>query len=274
MQHNGGLHHAPCPCDIRAMTAAPRLIACIALTLLALPSTQVEAQAQSTKRFGLSSFERVQVEGDIIVEIVASPSISAVAEGPSTALDTLTLDVRERTLTIRQAFEGPYGQRRSNAAGGTGPVRIRLSAQNLSAISLAGAGSITATGLRGPSVQVVVDGAGSINATIPDGTAVSSRAVGSGAITLSGRARSLTAVTNGAASINAAALPVRDLTVQSVGSGASHFAASATANIFAMGSANVTVDGTPRCTVRNAGAGTIACGTDARNRLPQRGDAR
>ena len=259
------------------MTSAPRLTPATALALLALGLTAsgpATAQAQSTKRFGLSSFERVLVEGDMIVDIVASPSISAVAEGPSSALDALRLDVRERTLTIRQAFEGPYGQRRPNAAGGTGPVRIRLSAQNLSSISLAGSGSITATGLRGPSVQIVVDGAGSINATIPNGTAVSSRAVGSGAITLSGLARTLTAVTNGAASIDASALPVRDLSVQSVGSGASHFAASTTADVFAMGSANVTVAGTPRCTVRNSGAGTISCGDDARSRLPQRGDAR
>lgn len=230
------------------------------------------AQTVQTKRFGISSFERVEVQGDMIVEITSSPSISAVAEGAPEALETLSLEVRERTLVIRHAFEGAFGQRQRQGQG-VGPVRIRLTAQNLSAASLAGSGILRVQGLRGPSVQLMLDGAGSMEAVIPDGAAVSSRAVGSGSITLSGQARTLSAVTNGAASINAAALPVRDLTVQAVGSGASHFAASVTANIFTMGSANVTVDGTPRCTVRNAGAGTIACGTDARNRLPQRGDA-
>ncbi|QJQ32209.1 hypothetical protein GV829_06870 [Sphingomonas lacunae] len=233
----------------------------------------VEAQTLQTKRFGLSSFERVEVQGDMIVEISASPSISAVAEGPSTALDTLSLEVRERTLVIRHAFEGSYGQRQAHGQG-SGPVRVRLTAQNLSSVSLAGSGTVRVEGLRGSSIQLVVDGAGSIAGSIPDGAVVSSRAVGSGSITLSGRARSLTAITNGAASINAAGLPVRDLTVQAVGSGASSFAASATANIFAMGSANVAVSGRPRCTVRNAGAGTIACGDDARSRLPQSADNR
>lgn len=239
--------------------------------LLAFAAAQpAAAQSLQSKRFGISSFERIEVQGDMIVEITPSNAISAVAEGDSNALDTLSLEVRERTLLIRQSFEGSYGARRPSSGG---PLRLRITAQNLSAATLAGSGSIRVRGLRGPAVMLVVDGAGSIDAEIPDGADVSSRAVGSGTITIAGRARTLTAVTNGAASINAMALPVRDLTVQAVGSGASHFAASATANIFAMGSANVTVDGAPRCTVRNTGAGTIACGDDARNRLPQRADA-
>jgi hypothetical protein len=243
----------------------------IAAVLLCVPAPS-HAQTIQTKRFGLSSFERVEVQGDMIVEISSSPSISAVAEGTSDALDTLSLEVRERTLVIRHAFEGAYGQRQRQGQG-VGLVRIRLTAQNLSAVSLAGSGALRVEGLRGPSIQLVVDGAGSIHAGIPDGASINTRAVGSGSISLTGRARSLNAVTNGAASINAASLSVRDLTVQAVGSGASSFAASGTANIFAMGSANVSVSGQPRCTVRNAGAGTIACGDDARNRLPQRGDA-
>lgn len=263
------MHPLPRPCHTLGMNhRLPCLILPVAL-VLGGAAGPAAAQSMQTKRFGLSSFERVEVQGDMIVEISASPSISAVAEGSPEALDTLALDVRERTLVIRQDFGGSYGAHRPAA---TGPVRIRLTAQNLAAVTLAGSGTVRVQGLRGPSIQLVADGAGSIDATIADGAAVSSRAVGSGTITLSGRARTLTAVTNGAASINAAALPVRDLTVQAVGSGASRFAASASANIFAMGSANVTVDGAPRCTVRNSGAGTIACGDNARNRLPQRSD--
>jgi hypothetical protein len=240
-------------------------VALLAALGIASPAS---AQAQITKRYGLTSFDRIEVQGDMIVEITPSSSISAVAEGTSDALDSLQLEVRERTLYIQQGFEGSYGPRRSTS----GPVHIRLTAQNLSVARMIGSGSIRVQGLRGPLVQLVLDGAGGIDATVPTGTEVSARAVGSGTITLTGRAQTFTALTNGAATINAAALPVRDLTVQSVGSGGGSFAASGTAHVSATGSASISVSGQPQCTVRNAGAGTISCGDNARNRLPQRGD--
>lgn len=235
-----------------------------AALLVPLPAG-AQGSANLTKRFGITSFDRVVVLGDMVVDITPSRSISAEAEGTRDALDSLVVEVQSRTLTIRQGYEGAYGHRERSDA----PVRIHVTAQNLASVSLTGSGSIRVDGLRGADVGVQLDGAGTIAATISDGVDVRARTMGSGTVTLAGQARSLTAVTNGAATLDAAALTVRALDVRAVGSGASRFAATGTAAITAMGAANVTVTGNPQCTVRNLGAGRVECGSDVRNHLPQ-----
>ena len=233
--------------------------------LLPSPAAFAQSPAMHSKRFGLTSFESVQIEGDMVVDITASHSISATAEGSRDAIETLSMEVSNRRLIIRQRAVGPYGAPRA----GQGPIRIRLTAQNLNAITLAGSGIVRADGLRGPNIRLMLDGAGSLSATIADGTDIFARTVGSGSIILSGRAQRLTAASNGSSGIDAAALTVRQLDVRAVGSGASRFAATGTATIFAMGTTSVTVSGNPQCTVQNAGAGSIDCGTNIRDRLPQ-----
>jgi hypothetical protein len=223
----------------------------------------VPAHADS-KRYGITSYDRIEVRGDMIVEINPSHLISAVAEGSRAALETLTLDVVDRTLIVSQRSEGAFGPRRA----ADGPIRLRLTAQNLAAIDLRGAGQVTARHLRGPQIVVALDGPGRIDAAILAGTAVATRSTGSGSITLSGRARSLQATVSGSSSIDAARLDVRDLVVRASGTGASRFAAISTARVIATGEAMVDVSGRPRCTVSNTGAGTVACGAGQRSALP------
>lgn len=229
------------------------------------PGAHAQPLGLTTKRFGLTSFEAVQIEGNMTVEITPSHSISATAEGSRDAIETLSMEVNNRRLVIRQRTEGPYGAPRM----GQGPIRIRLTAQNLNAITLAGSGVVRADGLRGPTVRFALDGAGSLSATVPAGTEIFARAIGSGSIILSGRGQRLTASTNGSGGIDASALTVRNLDVQAVGSGASRFAATGTARISAMGTTSITVTGNPQCTVQNSGAGSIDCGPNIRDRLPQ-----
>ena len=93
-------------------------------------------------------------------------------------------------------------------------------------------------------------------------------AEGPGTITLSGRSQSLRAIVAGSGAVHASALRVRDLTVHSTGTGTSHFAASGRVDITASGAAGVDVAGAPRCTVNNAGAGTVSCGVRQRDALP------
>lgn len=217
-----------------------------------------------TKQFGLTSYERIEVRGDMIVEIVPSTSISAVAEGTRAALETLDLTVRNRTLVVSQRSMGAYGPRRAS----DGPLRIRLTAQNLGSIDLRGSGQVRATGLRGTEVMVTLEGAGRIEAEISRGIDVATRVEGPGTVVLSGRSRSLRAIVAGAGAVDASGLPVRDLEVRSNGTGGSRFAASGNATVIAIGAANVEVAGAPRCTVTNNGAGTVTCGVRQREALP------
>lgn len=220
-----------------------------------------------TKRFGLTSFDRVEISGDMIVEIAPSNRISAVAEGSRVSLETLDMEVRNRVLLVSQRSMGAYGPRRAS----DGPLRIRLTAQNLGAVDLRGSGQLRVTGLRGREVVVTLHGAGTIDAAVPAGLRVSTRVEGPGTITLTGRSQSLIAIVAGSGSVDASGLAVRDLDVRSNGTGTSSFAANGRVRVIALGAANVTVAGAPRCTVTNSGAGTVECGVRQRDALPTTG---
>lgn len=236
-----------------------------AVLLLALLAAALPAAAHAdTKRFGITSYERIEVRGDMIVDISASHLIGAVAEGSREALDTLSLEVVNRTLVVSQRSEGRYGPRQA----ADGPVHVRLTAQNLASVDLRGSGQVTATRLRGQTVSISLDGAGRIVAAIPAGTSVTTRSVGSGTIVLSGRTRTLLATAAGSSTIDASALQTTDLTARANGTGASRFAASSTARVIASGQATIVVAGRPRCTVTNTGAGTVSCGANQRSALP------
>ena len=227
----------------------------------------VPAQA-NTRTFGLTSFDRIEIYGDMVVEIIPDNRITAVANASRASLETLSMEVSNRILTVRQVSEGVYGPRTTAA---DGPISIRITAQNLSAIVVRGSAQVTAAGLRGREILITTDGAARVTATIPSSEAVLLRSTGSGEITVSGRTQRLRATTNGAGAIDASALAARDLDVQVVGTGNSSFAASATATILAQGAAGATVTGRPRCEVRNTGAGTTSCGAAARGSAAPRG---
>ncbi len=239
------------------------LVASLLLALAASPATA------DTRRIGITSYTRIVVLGDMVVDVVPDYRLYAQADGSRDALDTLDLDVSNDTLTISQAAEGPFGPRRTDA----GPIHIRLTGQNISDITLRGAGSLTVGQLRGSDITVGLDGAGTINASVTAGGNIRTRASGSGTITLTGRADSLEGAVTGSASIVAADLALRDLTLRQTGTGSSSFAASRTASIIATGQANVTVAGRARCTVNNLGAGNVSCGADQRRALPGAGES-
>ena len=234
------------------------------LSLTTLAAVVAAPAHADTKRFGLTSYDRIEVRGDMIVDIAPSNRISAIAEGSRTSLETLDMVVVGRVLRVSQRSTGAYGPRRA----ADGPLRIRLTAQNLASVDLRGSGQVRAVGLRGREVIVRLEGAGTIAATVPAGLAVSTRVEGPGTISLSGRSQSLRAIVAGSGAVDASALQVRDLIVHSNGTGISRFAASGRADITAIGAAGVDVVGAPRCTVNNAGAGTVSCGVRQRDALP------
>ena len=236
----------------------------LSAAVMAIGTLCASPAAADTKRFGITSYDRIEVIGDMVVDITPSHLISAVAEGNRADLDVLDIAVRNRVLVIRNALEGPYGQRPRLVR----PVRIRLTAQNLSAVSINGGAQVTVSGLRTDHTSLAVNGVGRINATGVTGRAIDLSLNGAGEITVTGRVTTASSNVAGAGQIDASALLARDLEVRAAGGGHSRYAASTTATVFASGAANVTVTGDPRCTVNNLGAGTIACGNRQRNTLP------
>lgn len=232
-----------------ALAAAP-------LALFATPGHAV------VKRIGITSFDAVEVDGDMAVEITSSPRTGAIVEGSSRAIDTLGLEVTNRTLRIRMLSEGPFGPRRAS----DGPVVVRITSPSLRSITVNGSAQVSAQGLRGDNIGIAMTGPGRVHASGVTAQTVSLRTTGAGGITIAGQARDLRATVSGAADIDASALQARGLEVNANGSGSSKFAARDTARVVAVGAVNVAVAGSPRCTVNNVGSGTVTCGNDARRR--------
>lgn len=249
------------------MTRLPfALGAALSLLTLATPA------AADQRRFGLLSFDAIDVQGDMVVEVRPDYRIAAVAEASREAIEALSLEVRDRTLYIRQSAEGAFGPVRADR----GPVTIRLTAQNLRSITMRGAGLVTVERLQGDSVRVDLTGAGQLTVNGIDARDLTVRGTGNGGITLAGRARMMRASATGATSIDAAALTVEQLTARGVGSGAALYTATRTADLQAAGSYGITVTGRARCTLRNQGSGQLLCGgalVEEDARLPRTEDA-
>jgi hypothetical protein len=229
--------------------------ALLALTILCAASPAAAEQ----RRIGLTSFDRIEVSGDMTVDVRADHRISAVVDGSRDALDSLELIVENRVLRIRQLSMGRFGPRRADA----GPVTVRVGAQNLRGIALQGAGRVTINGLRGQETSVWLNGAGQIGITNIAADALTIRSSGNGTITLAGRVLNAAANLNGGGAVDASALVVQSLRVAAVGTTTSQFNAVRTADLTIGGNGGVTVSGTPRCTVRNLSGGTVACGRPA-----------
>ncbi|OWQ95152.1 head GIN domain-containing protein [Sphingopyxis witflariensis] len=234
------------------MTHDLRWAAIAAATLLvSSPATAAE------KRYGLTSFEAIEVMADVAVEVTTRAPVSAVATGPQDALDRISIEARDGRLVISERkFAGDEKRRTPRGA-----VTIRINAANLRSAMLAGAGSLQIDRLKGTRVAIGLRGPGRVSVGTISSDRLSVAMVGNGAMTLGGKVKQAQMNLSGAGRVDAAALAVDALTSDSEGAGEHMLRAVKTAAITARGVGKTVVLGKPVCTVRNIGSGTVMCGT-------------
>lgn len=212
--------------------------------------------AAAEKRYGLTSFEAIEVRADVEVEVAARAPVSAIATGPQDALDRLEVEARDGRLII--------GERRFEAdekrAVSRGPVTIRVNAANLRSATLVGAGSLRIDTLKGQRVTIGLRGPGRLSVARIVADRLSVAAIGNGTMTLGGEAKQADVILSGASMVDAGTLRVDALTSDSEGAGDHRFHAVKSAAITARGVGQTVVLGRPTCTVRNVGSGTVDCG--------------
>jgi len=233
------------------MTLAPRCAAIAAAALLAAaPAWGAE------KRYGLTSFEAIDVSADVIVEVVTRAPVSAVASGPQDALDRLSVEARDGKLVISERqFAGDEKRR-----GPRGPVTVRVNAANLSSATLAGAGSLQIDKLKGQRAMVGLRGPGRLTVGQIGADRLTVGMIGNGTMTLGGTAKNAQVMLSGAGALDAGALAVDELISDSEGTGDHILRAVKSAAITARGIGKTVVLGRPVCTVRNVGSGSVTCG--------------
>jgi hypothetical protein len=225
-------------------------LALVALTVALSPAGAAE------RRYSVTDFDRVQIEGSYQVTLRTRLTGSARAEGSAEALDRITIDVQGNTLRVRpnrSAWGGYPGDR-------IGPVTISLTTRDLRAASVTGSGGLDIDRAKGLRVDLSVSGSGRLAVASVDADNLVVGLLGGGRITLAGRAKQLKATIQGSGDLAAAGLNVDDAQITADTAGSVAFAAGRTVKLKASGPGDVEITGNGTCTIEGEGSGNIRCG--------------
>jgi hypothetical protein len=226
-------------------------------TMLAVLALVAAAPAEAAeRRFTVSGFEKVQVEGPFQVTVVTGKGSGAVATGSQQALDQISIVVEGRTLRIRpnrSAWGAP-------PKAGEGGLKVALSTHELTAATLAGSGTLAIDKARGMRLDVALSGSGRITIGQVEADRLNLQMLGAGALVLSGRAKSLRATVTGQGALDAAGLVADDAEIAADSTGNITLGVRRAAKVASSGAGDVTISGTPACTLSGSGAGRVRCG--------------
>ena len=228
--------------------------------LLLLSSPVLAGQAPLASRtVSVGSFDRIRVEGPFEVRVtIGSPR--ATIGGDPRVTEGVAVRVDGTTLSVRKGTGGWGEQPRGGSA--SGPVVVTLSTPALTSASVAAGGRLTIAKMRGMRVDVTVSGNGSLALAAADTDQLNATLIGTGQMTLAGRAARARLITSGPGAIDASALAVNDLTVHLDGVGETKAAARYTAQVTNTGLGTVTITGNAKCRVDAAAGGPVVCGAN------------
>ena len=219
--------------------------------------------AAAERRYTLTDFDGIQVDGPFQVALTTGRASSAMASGSNAAIDRVLIAVQGRTLQVRanrSAWGGYPGE-------GAGPVRILLSTHALRGASLAGSGRLSIDKVRAMRFDASVSGSGRIDVGALEADSLVVALLGSGKISVGGKAKSLRATIDGAGDFDAEALSVEDAQINANTSGSIAVAVRRAATVTSSGQGDTRIVGSPACTVKASGSGQILCGkSDQRQR--------
>jgi hypothetical protein len=223
-----------------------------ALLVLALAAPAAAAE----RRYSVTDFDRVQVDGPYQVTLTTGGSSQAMAVGDQAAIDRVSVDVQGRTLRIRpnpSAWGGYPGAR-------TGTVRVVVSTRDLRGAIVTGAGSLLIDRARGLRLDLALSGSGSLNVDNIDADTLMLGSIGSGEIRAAGKAKQLRLTVEGSGDFDGRGLLAEDAQIVAGTSGTLVVGAARTAKVTARGRGSVEILGSPACTLLGAAAAMVSCG--------------
>lgn len=212
--------------------------------LLPLFLTLAAAAPVDQRKFLVTSFDRLRVEGQVEIEL-APGSPGAVATGDRAALEALSVRVDAGTLVVRPG------------TGGGEVPHVRLTAPAVRAVMVNGGGRVRVAQVRGDRVDLTVNGGGTLEVVDVTAGDLALTLSGTGAITAAGKADRLRARSFGAGSIDAARLTAGEAVLISQSSGDISAAARYTARATALGTGAIRIGGRPECHI--SGSGPVEC---------------
>lgn len=229
---------------IRSLLAAAALLASTA----PVPAAE--------RRFSVTDFERVVVEGPYVVRLTPGRSSVATARGSQAGLDRLSLDVSGQTLRIRRNRQYWGG----NPEAQQGPIEIELVTRTLRSARVVGPGRLDVGRLEGLRVDVTVEGSGNLRAANVEADNLSVGLAGAGRIELAGTAESVTADIQGTGDLDASRLVAENARITTTTTGTIAMGVTRSADVNALGLGEVAIIGRAACTLRGANADQVRCG--------------
>jgi hypothetical protein len=208
------------------------------------------------RRYSVTDFDRVQIDGPYEVNLTTGQPSSAVAKGGREEIERLSIEVRGGVLRIRP--------NRTSWSGGpqTGgeSVTIEISTRDLKSATLLGSGRLTINRLKGLRADISLAGSGHISAANVETDNLVADVIGSGRISLAGKTKTLRANIQGAGDLDAEGLTAGEARLISETAGTVVLHASRSAQVRASGLGDVTVTGKPACIVHGVSANRVRCG--------------
>jgi len=209
----------------------------------------------ASRTVSVSSFDHIRVQGPFLVRVTIGPPRAKIT-GPL-ADDGIVVRVDGMTLSVRKDAGG-WGERaRENSSS---PSVVTLSTPGLISASVAAGGQLTIERMRGMRTDVTVSGSGSLTLVAAETDQLNAIMIGTGRMSLAGKAGRARLVASGAGTIDASALDVKDLAVHLDGVGEVRGAARYTAQVTNSGLGTVTIVGNAKCRVDAVAGGPVTCG--------------
>lgn len=208
----------------------------------------------ATRNFGITSFEKVRVDGPFRVTLATGVASFARATGSPAAIDRVAIEVRGNTLVVHNNL-GSWGGYPGKDAG---PVEITLGTHDLTAAWLNGSGTIAIDKVKGLSFDLAVQGSGAGEIGRVDVDQLNLSIVGTASARLAGQAMRLTAVVRGISMLDASALASKDATIGADGAATIAANVGNSVKVDATGPATIRLTGRPACTLRVTGSASVS----------------
>ena len=225
------------------------------ILMAALAASIAASASAADRRFTVTDFDRVQVDGPFQVTLTTGKAVSAIASGSSQATDRVSIEVQGRTLRVRPNRSGWGGY----PGEGSGPVTIAISTHNLRGASVTGSGSISIDKVKAMKFDAMVSGSGRVAVASMDADTLNLGLLGSGKISMAGKVKQLRATVQGNGDLDAPMLWADDAQVNSETSGNVAVAVRRAARITSQGSGETRILGTATCTTTATGSGRVVC---------------
>ena len=208
----------------------------------------------ATRNFGITSFEKVRVEGPFRIRVTTGMAPFATASGSPAAIDHVAIEMRGNTLVVRSnasSWGGYPGQE-------SGPVEISLGTHDLSSAWLNGSGTLAIDRIRGLTFDLSVQGSGGAKILEANVDQLNVAVIGTASATIAGKAAKLTAIASGISNLDASNLAAKDATIGAQGTATVSASVSNSVKVDASGPVTIKLTGDPACSLRVSGSTSVS----------------